>query len=61
MNTLALRCIKILKLFWTCKKGTTAIEYALIMGLVFLAIIGAVSGLGQTVANTFYNKIASVL
>jgi pilus assembly protein Flp/PilA len=35
------------------ESGATAIEYSLILGLVFLAIITAMSNLGDSVAGMF--------
>ena len=42
------------------ERGVTALEYALIGSLIFLAIIGAVAGLGGHV-STLYNTIATNL
>lgn len=42
------------------ESGATAIEYGLIASLVALAIIAAVSNLGQKLQNTF-NEISSNL
>ena len=39
--------------------GATAIEYALIAAGIALAIIGAVTTLGQSVLNTKFNAINS--
>ena len=33
------------------ERGATAVEYGLIMALVFLAMVGAVSQFGQTTIN----------
>jgi pilus assembly protein Flp/PilA len=44
----------------TDRRAVTAIEYALIAALIAVVIIGAVSGLGKGVQNTF-NKVASEL
>ena len=41
-------------------RGVTALEYALIGSLIFLAIIGAVSSLGSH-THTAYNTIAANL
>ena len=41
--------------------GATAIEYGLVAGLVFLAIVGAVQGLGNGVVTVLYSKLATVL
>ena len=35
------------------EKGTTAIEYTLIAGIMCLAIVAAVTGVGQSVAGFF--------
>ncbi|MFO1246780.1 MAG: Flp family type IVb pilin [Alphaproteobacteria bacterium] len=39
--------------------GATAIEYALIAGLIALVIITAVTALGTTLSSTFYASMAS--
>jgi pilus assembly protein Flp/PilA len=39
--------------------GTTAIEYALVAGLIALVIITAVATLGTTLSSTFYAGIAT--
>lgn len=39
--------------FFTCSRGATAIEYALICGLIFLAIIGAMAMLGDESTGLF--------
>jgi pilus assembly protein Flp/PilA len=39
--------------FLFSQKGTTSIEYGLIVGLIFLAIVLAVSDLGTSVGNLF--------
>lgn len=47
--------------FWRDEQGATAIEYALIASLIFLAVVGAVVGVGQAVIDVLYNKIGGVL
>jgi pilus assembly protein Flp/PilA len=42
------------------RRAVTAIDYALIAALIAVVIIGAVTGLGKGVGNTF-NKVASEL
>lgn len=42
------------------KRAVTALEYGLIASLIAVAIIGAVSTLGNNIGNTF-NTIASKL
>ena len=42
------------------EQGADATEYALMMGLVALAIIGAVVGLGSNLKNAF-NNIANTV
>ncbi|WP_407049582.1 Flp family type IVb pilin [Methyloraptor flagellatus] len=46
------------------ERGATAIEYALIGGLIALAIVGAISGTGTGVSarwNDFSNTVVGVL
>jgi pilus assembly protein Flp/PilA len=40
--------------------GATAVEYALIAGLVSLAVIGALTGIGSSL-DTVFDHIASVI
>ena len=47
--------------FFRAENGATAIEYGMIAGLVFLAIIGGVQALGNGVVNVLYSKIATAL
>lgn len=42
-----------LRKFLTCTKGATAIEYGLICGLIFLAIIGGMAVLGNESTGLF--------
>jgi pilus assembly protein Flp/PilA len=42
------------------EQGADATEYALMMGLVALAIIGAVVGLGSNLKNAFNNISSTV-
>lgn len=46
--------------FWKDEEGATAIEYALIAGLIAVAIIGALSSLGTEIGGLF-DKIANKL
>ena len=46
-----------LRRFAADEGGATAIEYALISSLIVVVIVGAVTMLGSTVANT-YNNVA---
>jgi pilus assembly protein Flp/PilA len=39
-------------------RGATAIEYGLILALVFLAMVGAVAGFGEQV-TTMFNDVSS--
>jgi pilus assembly protein Flp/PilA len=50
----------LLRVFVANDSGATAIEYGLIASLVALAIIAALSNLGQRLQNTF-NEISSNL
>ena len=42
-----------MKKFLTCSSGATAIEYGLICGLIFLAIIGSIALLGDESTGLF--------
>lgn len=46
--------------FWKDEEGATAIEYALIAGLIAVAIIGGLTLLGNEVEGLF-NRISTVL
>lgn len=46
--------------FWKDEEGATAIEYALIAGLIAVAIIGALSALGTDIKGLF-EKISGQL
>jgi len=46
--------------FWKDEEGATAIEYALIAGLIAVAIIGALTALGGGIGNLF-ERIATRL
>lgn len=43
------------------RSGVTAIEYGLLVALMTLAIIAAVTTLGQTALNQLFDKIANSL
>ena len=43
------------------KCGATAIEYALIASGIGAAIVSIVFGIGSTVTNDLYNRIAALL
>ena len=45
--------IDFIKKIYLSEKGATAIEYGLIVAFIALAIIGAVSALGNQTGNTF--------
>lgn len=42
-----------LKQFWNDEEGATAVEYALIIGLIAIAIIGALEILGGQISSSF--------
>ena len=46
--------------FATDQRGATAIEYALILGLIFLAIVPAVSPFSQN-TSALYNRIGNAV
>lgn len=41
--------------------GVTAIEYAIMAGLIAVVIVGTVYTLGQSVSSTLFSKIAGSL
>lgn len=41
--------------FFSCEKGATAIEYALIASGIAIAVVVAVNGLGTNLNNSFTN------
>lgn len=52
------RCVmgelgRAIRRFMTCESGATATEYAVMLALIFLVIIGAVTVLGTKVSSTF--------
>jgi pilus assembly protein Flp/PilA len=47
--------LKTLKSLFKDESGATAVEYALVIGLVSIAIITAAQGLGTSVTNAFDN------
>ncbi len=49
----------IMQLFLRAESGATAIEYGLIAGLMFLAIVGGVQALGAGIVNKLYNGLIS--
>jgi pilus assembly protein Flp/PilA len=49
-----------LKRFARDDSGATAVEYAIIAGLIFLVIIAAVAAVGTALTNTF-NEVATNL
>ena len=47
--------------FLADERGATAIEYALIASGIGAAIVSIVYGLGNTIVNNLYDKIAAAL
>ena len=47
--------------FFQDETGATAIEYALILGLMTLAIVGSIRGLGTSVSNMFDSVSSNVM
>ena len=43
------------------RSGVTAIEYALIAGLISMVIVGVVTTIGNNVASLFFGSIAANL
>ena len=46
---------KALQDFRRCESGATAIEYALIVALIFLAVLAAVQSLGSSTSGMYTN------
>jgi pilus assembly protein Flp/PilA len=46
--------------FWTSEDGPTAVEYAVLMGLIVVAIVGIVGKLATSISGTF-NTVSSTL
>jgi len=53
-----MRVVATLRALLADTRGATAVEYGLIVALIFLAILGAVRGFGVSVGN-MYNKVSS--
>ena len=51
--------VRFIKLF-RCRRGGTAIEYALVASLISIALVGAMSNLGDEV-DTMFNNVANHL
>ncbi len=47
--------------FFQDETGATAVEYALILGLMTLAIVGSIKGLGTSVSNMFDTVSSNVM
>ncbi|MDR3448569.1 MAG: Flp family type IVb pilin [Alphaproteobacteria bacterium] len=45
--------------FLRSESGATAIEYSMIAALIFLAIVGVMQSLGQSIVNVLYTKLIS--
>jgi pilus assembly protein Flp/PilA len=54
-----MRLVATLRALLADTRGATAVEYGLIVALIFLAILGAVRGFGMSVGN-MYNKVSAV-
>ena len=50
--------VQILKKLKTDDRGATAVEYGLILALIFLALVGAVEAFGQTTID-MWNEVSS--
>jgi pilus assembly protein Flp/PilA len=61
MNYTATKMIARLQAFWaTREQGATAVEYALMVALIAVAIIVAVTALGSTISAKFNGVSSSV-
>lgn len=66
MNTIALRLAVAYKIFGDrlraipAERGATAVEYALMVGLIAAVIVGAVIALGDTIDGIFTDTEAEI-
>lgn len=51
-----MKTFRTLRQFLPSRSGATAIEYALIAGIICLAVVGGATALGQS-ANSSYNNV----
>lgn len=49
----------VLRRLWRDDRGQDLIEYGLLVSLVALVAVGAVSSVGQTIKDVFWNVIAA--
>jgi len=54
------RCIQCLRRLFLGERGTTAIEYAVMLALVLLLCLAAARTLGCSVNNSFSNAVQSL-
>ncbi|PTW59149.1 Flp pilus assembly pilin Flp [Breoghania corrubedonensis] len=47
------------KAFWADERGSTAIEYSLIAGIIVLAIVGSVTAIGELLTSKLYEPVAA--
>ena len=52
--------MKLFICFSKCESGATAIEYGLLVALIGVAIVGAMTNLGNGLNNTFGNASAKL-
>ncbi|MGH7551131.1 MAG: Flp family type IVb pilin [Gemmatimonadota bacterium] len=52
--------LDLLKAFWTDESGQDLVEYAMLLALIALIVIGAVALLGQGIEDTFDNITAAL-
>lgn len=53
-------CIRVVRRYMKCDEGATMVEYALLIALIALVVIGAVSLLGTTASTTLSNAASGV-
>jgi pilus assembly protein Flp/PilA len=54
-----LRCAS--RIILSERDGTTAIEYAMIAGLISIAVIGGLTAIGTTIAANFFGPVVGAL
>ena len=61
MRSIAFKCRRRLRSALSQRQAASAIEYALVAGLIAVVIVGAVTSVGVNLGANFYARIASAL
>jgi len=52
--------VKIVRSLWSSEDAVAVTEYAIMLALIVLAVVGAISGLGNTISQTFATLDAGI-